>query len=251
MLMKWLLIGLAIAVSSAQASEVRVAVASNFSAPMQDLVAEFERQSQGKVKVAYGSSGKFYAQITHGAPFDVFLSADEVKPAALIAAGLALPYSQFTYAVGSLVLWSSNFDEITNGYDVLKFGSFNKLAFANPKLAPYGIAAVQVLDSLGLKDETSSKWVQGENIVQTFQFVSTGNADLGFVAGSQIVELQRLGQLNSAAVWHIPQSLYSPVKQDAVLLVRGNKNQAAKAFLAFVKSPKARAIIESYGYAVP
>lgn len=234
-----------------EASEVRVAVASNFAAPMRALAAEFEGSSQHTVKIAYGSSGKFYAQITHGAPFDVFFSADQAKPAALLDANLALSNTQFTYAVGRLVLWSANFRDITRGAEVLAGGEFNKLALANPKLAPYGTAAVQALESLGLKAETQPKWVLGENISQAFQFVSTGNADLGFVAGSQLVQLQREGQLSMTAVWQVPQALYSPVRQDAVLLVRGAKNPAAIDLLAFMQSPKAQAIIESYGYSVP
>lgn len=234
-----------------EASEVRVAVASNFAAPMRALAAEFEGRSQHSVKIAYGSSGKFYAQITHGAPFDVFFSADQAKPAALSDANLALSNTQFTYAVGRLVLWSANFRDITGGAQVLAGGEFNKLALANPTLAPYGAAAVEVLQSLGLKAETQPKWVLGENITQAFQFVSTGNADLGFVAGSQLAQLQRAGQLNTTAVWQVPQAMYSPVRQDAVLLVRGAKNPAAIALLVFMQSPKAQAIIESFGYSVP
>ncbi len=240
-----------VTVTPVHAVEVRLAVASNFRAPMQALIVEFEEMSGHKAKASYGSSGKLYAQITHGAPFDIFFSADKSKPAALLAAGLVVPSSEFTYAVGALALWSASSKTITDGAGALKKGMFNKVAMANPKLAPYGIAALQVLDSLGLQELTRPKWVQGESIAQTFQFVSSGNAELGFVARSQLSQLSRAGQLKAGAVWYIPQSLYSPVQQDAVLLLRGARNPAAKALLNFIKSPAAKVIIESYGYNAP
>lgn len=236
--------------SNAHAADVRLAVASNFRPAMLAIITEFEKASGNKVSASYGSSGKFYAQITHGAPFDVLFSADQTKPAALLTAGLAVVGSDFTYALGELALWSAHSNIASSGVGALRVGAFNKLALANPKLAPYGAAAVQVLNSLGLHELTQPKWVQGENIAQTFQFVSSGSAELGFVARSQLSQLEHAGQLKTDSVGSIPQSLYSPIQQDAVLLIRGRNNLAAKAFLIFVKSPKARAVIESYGYRV-
>ena len=228
-----------------RAERITVAVASNFAAPMTDIAAAFERQSGHEVQLAFGSSGKLFAQISHGAPFEVFFSADRDKPEALERKGLAVESSRFTYAVGVLALWSARTDVPVENAEVLRQGDFNKLALANPRLAPYGAAAVDVLESLGLAEATRPRWVQGENIAQTYQFVGSGNAAVGFVALSQIMVE---GIVRAGSAWIVPEPLHAPIRQDAVLLRRGASNEAARAFLAFVRSDAARAIIESYGY---
>lgn len=225
--------------------QLSVAVASNFTAAMRQLSDEFEETTGHTLNVSYGSSGKFYAQIRHGAPFQVFLSADQTKPEALIKAGLVTPANRFTYAVGALALWSSKSDVVDENGEVLRLGHFNKLALANPLLAPYGAAALDVLRHLSLENATRNSWVMGENIAQTYQFVSTGNADIGFVAVSQIVEN---GLLKSGSTWIVPPKFYRPIKQDAVLLNSGVHNVAAKEFIAFLQSEKARTIIRTFGY---
>jgi molybdate transport system substrate-binding protein len=232
-------------VSIAGAEEVNIAVASNFTAPMKEIVAEFEKSSGHQVRLSFGSSGKFFAQIKHGAPFMVFFSADQAKPQALEKEGLVVPSSRFTYAIGALALWSIQPGVVDSDATRLKNGNFNKLALANPKLAPYGAAALQVLDSLALREVTRSKWVKGENIAQTFQFVSTGNADIGFVGLSQIMNK---GNIKEGSTWIIPSDLYSPIQQDAVLLQRGESSPAARALLRFVRSDRGKEIIHSYGY---
>ncbi len=227
------------------AEETTVAVASNFTAAMHSIAAEYEKASNAKVILAFGSSGTLYAQIRNGAPFQAFFSADQAKPIALEKDGMVVPGSRFTYAVGALALWSKHkrFDSIDA--TTLQQGQFNKLALANPRLAPYGAAAVEVLQSLQLEPSTKSKWVQGENIAQTYQFVDTGNADLGFVALAQIM---CQGRVTSGSAWIVPQSLYRPIRQDAVLLRKGETSRATREFLQFVRSIEARKIIESYGY---
>lgn len=237
-------------ISQAQSEEIRIAVASNFTNAMRAIAQEFEQSSKHKLKISYGSSGKFVAQIQHGAPFDVFFSADQDKVHALRQRGLIVSGSQFTYALGSLVLWSSKegFINEANYQQRLRSGSFSKLAIANPKLAPYGLAAVQTLDQLSLKETTQSKWIQGENIAQTYQFVSSGNADLGFVALSQLAQP---GQTAKGSMWKVPNELHMPIRQDAVLLKHGKDNIAAKALLEFLQSDQGRAMIQSYGYIFP
>lgn len=229
-----------------QAGEVLAAVASNFTAPMKDIAQQFEQSSGHKVTLSYGSSGKLFAQIRHGAPFDVFLSADQEKPQKLVQAGLAEAGSPFTFALGRLALWSAT--ENTDPLAMLKSGDFKRLALANPRLAPYGEAAVRTLQSLGVDKDTRSKRVTGENINQTWQFISTGNAQIGFVALSQIMPN---GQLSSGSAWVIPAELHQPVKQDATLLSRSKNNQAALDLLAFLKGPEAASIIQQYGYDMP
>ena len=253
-----LLIGMALMrmmfVNDAHAQSINVAVASNFTHPIKALIKAFEKQSDHNVRVSFGSSGKFYAQIKHGAPFQVFLSADQTKPLALEKEGLVMAGSRFTYAIGRLAIWSSKENFIDERLIPLKNGHFNKLALANPKLAPYGVAAAQVLDNLKLTNSTQSKWVQGENIAQTYQFVSTGNSDLGFVALSQII--QHTKSQNSAnttsikqgSAWVIPNHLHRPIRQDAVLLKRGKDNQTAYAFMQFLKNQQAKEIINTFGY---
>ena len=228
-----------------QAAEVQVAVAANFTAPAQQIAAEFERKTGHKAVLSFGATGKFYAQISHGAPFELFLAADDSTPARLEKENQALPGSRFTYAIGRLVLWSARPDWVDAQGDILKSGKFEHLAIANPKTAPYGSAAVETLGKLKLLDVVQRKFVQGENIAQTLQFVSTGNAELGFVALSQVF---KDGKLTSGSAWIVPAELHEPILQDVVMLARGKDNPAAKAFLEYLKSPYAHALIKSYGY---
>lgn len=241
----FVVLGAALLVSAAQAEEVQVAVAANFIAPMQRIAAGFEQATGHKAQLAFGSTGKFYAQIRNGAPFDVLLAADDETPVRLEKEALAVAGSRFTYSIGQLALWSAKPGYVDAGGAVLRQGAFRHLALANPKLAPYGAAAVETLDKLGLLAALQPKFVQGENIAQTFQFVSTGNAELGFVALSQVVEG---GKLKSGSAWIVPSSLHAPIRQDAVLLARGKDNPAALALLQYLKEDKARAIIKAYGY---
>ncbi|MFC7049414.1 molybdate ABC transporter substrate-binding protein [Emcibacter nanhaiensis] len=233
---------------SSHAGEVTVAVASNFTGAMKEIAGAFEKQSGHRVKLSFGSSGKFYAQIRNGAPFEVFLSADQAKPAALDKDGLTVAGSRFSYAIGALALWSSDAKVVDNGGGILKRGTFRKIAIANPKLAPYGVAATQVLDALGLTDIVRGKLVMGENISQTFQFVGSGNAEIGFVALSQVMQGNKV---KAGSAWIVPPELYQPIRQDAVLLKRGEANEAAGALLSFLRSEQAGRIITSFGYRVP
>jgi molybdate transport system substrate-binding protein len=227
------------------AAEVRVAVASNFTAPMQVIAAEFEKATGHKAQLAFGSTGKFYAQIRNGAPFEVLLAADDETPVKLEKEGLAVSGSRFTYSIGQLALWSAKPGYVDAKGEVLKQGVFDHLALANPKLAPYGAAAVETLNKLGLLAALQPRFVQGENIAQTFQFVSTGNAELGFVALSQVVEG---GKLKSGSAWIVPPGLHAPIRQDAVVLARGKDNPAALALMKYLREGKARAIIKAHGY---
>jgi molybdate transport system substrate-binding protein len=230
---------------SAHAAEVSVAVAANFTAPMKAIAAEFARDTGHVAKPAFGATGKFYAQIKNGAPFQMLLSADDETPAKLALEGYADPSSRFTYAIGTLVLWSAQPGFVDGKGDVLKKGQFNKLALANPKLAPYGKAAIEVLTGMGLLDTLAPKFVQGENIAQTWQFASTGNAELGFVALSQVM---KDGKIGSGSGWIVPAKLHTPIRQDAVILAAGKGNPAAEALMKYLKSDKAKAIIKAYGY---
>ena len=232
-------------VETTHAAEVIVAVASNFTNPAKDIAMGFEQQTGHKAKLVFGSSGRIFAQISHGAPFDIFLSADSMKPAALVAQGMTLPHSRFTYAIGALALWSPKTDYVKAGGDVLKDSEFKRLAIANPKLAPYGIAAREVLQSLALYKTLSPKLVRGENIAQTYQFVATGNAELGFIARSQ------LPKGKTGSVWIIPDSLHKPIRQDAVILKSAENNQAALAFANFLRSEWAKELIKRHGYKLP
>ena len=232
-------------VASAHAGEVSVAVAANFSAPMRHIAAAFEHDTGHKAVLAFGSTGKLYAQIRHGAPFQLLLAADEATPKRLEDEGLGVAGTRFTYAIGRLVLWSRQPGFVDGDGDVLKAGRFAHIALADPKLAPYGAAAVEVLQGLGLMPALAGKIVQGENITQTQQFVATGNAELGFVALSQVFAD---GKLTQGSAWIVPARLYTPIRQDAVLLASGKDNAAATALLAFLRGDKARAIIRSFGY---
>jgi len=243
----YLLVGLALAISSlmAQAAEVQVAVAANFAAPMQKIAAEFERDTGHKALLSFGATGKFYAQIKNGAPFQIFLAADDKTPARLESEGDAVSGSRFTYAVGALALWSAQPGFVDDQGEVLKKGQFKYLALANPKTAPYGAAAVAVLTTLGLLDALQPRFVTGENIAQTYQFIVTGNAELGFVALSQIrVDGERAG----GSAWIVPSDLHAPMRQDAVMLAKGQGQPAAQALIKYLKGKKAAAIIQSYGY---
>lgn len=233
---------------SVHAGEVNAAVAANFAAPMQQIVALFQKASPHTVKVSTGSSGNFYTQIKEGAPFDVFLSADEQTPRLLEQEGLAVAKSRFVYAQGKLVLWSVQPGLIDAKGEVLRHGAYKRLAIADPKLAPYGMAAKEALEKLGYWNDVQSKLVTGENITQTYQFAATGNAELAFVALSQIT---KNGRVTEGSWWIVPVSMYNPIKQAAVQLTAAKDKEAAHAFLAFLKSEKAAAIIRSYGYELP
>ena len=232
-------------VSAAQADEVVVAVAANFLAPLQEISAEFTKDTQHTASLTAGSTGKMFAQIQNGAPFEVMVSADRKTPNKLIEAKLAVAASQFTYARGKLVLWSADPALVDAKGDVLKTGHFNHLAIANPKTAPYGQAAVELMAKLGLSASLQPKLVQGENIAQTKMFVDSGGAELGFVALSQVY---KNGTISKGSVWEVPLDQYEPIYQDAVLLNKGANNPAATALLDYLKSDKAKAIMAKYGY---
>jgi molybdate transport system substrate-binding protein len=228
---------------SAEAAKTHVAVAANFTAPAREIAALFHKKTGHEAILIFGASGAFLTQITHDAPFEVFLSADEERPRLAVEQGFAVPESRFTYAIGKLVLWSRIID-VTDGKATLSAGKFSKLAIANPNSAPYGAAAVETMKALGVFDALQRKLVRGNSISQTFQFVDTRNAELGFVA------LAQLHGVTAGTRWIVPENLYSPIRQDAVLLKRGGNDEASKAFLAFLKEPEVRTIIESFGYSI-
>ena len=231
--------------AAAHAGEVQVAVAANFTAPMQKIAAEFDKDTGHQARLAFGATGKFYAQVKNGAPFEVLLAADDETPARLEQEGQGVPGSRFTYAIGRLVLWSAQGGYVDARGDILKTGDFRHLAIANPKTAPYGAAAVAVLKKMKLFDVLQPRLVQGENIAQAHQFVSTGNAQLGFVALSQVWQD---GKLSSGSAWIVPTTFHEPIRQDALVLAKGSANPVARALLDYLKSDKARAIIRAYGY---
>jgi molybdate transport system substrate-binding protein len=233
----------ALLAAAAQAGVTHVAVAANFTEPAKEIAALFKQNTGHEAVLIFGASGAFFTQITHGAPFEVFLSADEERPKAAVDQGFAVPDSRFTYAIGKLVLWSRVID-VTNGKAALKAGNFAKLSIANPVAAPYGAAAVETMKALGIYDALRPKIVQGNSIAQAFQFVDTRNAELGFVALSQLH-----GEPEGTR-WEVPPSLHAPIRQDAVLLKTGADSEASKAFLTFLKGPEARAIIQQFGYAL-
>jgi molybdate transport system substrate-binding protein len=227
----------------AEADVTHVAVAANFTEPAKEIAALFKQKTGHEAALSFGASGAFFTQITHGAPFEVFLSADTERPKAAVDGGFAVPDSLFTYAVGKLVLWSRVVD-VADGEAALKAGKFLKLAIANPIAAPYGTAAVETMKALGVYDALKAKIVQGNSIAQAFQFVDTRNAEVGFVALSQLYGV------TAGTRWEVPPALYSPIRQDAVLLKTGANSEAAKAFLDFLNGPEARGIIERFGYAL-
>jgi molybdate transport system substrate-binding protein len=232
---------------AAHAGEVMVAVAANFTAPMQKIAQAFEQDTGHTVKLVFGSTGKFYAQIKNGAPFAVLLAADDATPARLEKEVLAIAGTRFTYATGRLALWSKQANTVDDKGEVLRGNSFNKLAIADPKLAPYGAAAMEVIQHLGVQAHVVPKLVQGESIGQTYQFVSTENAQLGFVALSQI---SFNGRITQGSAWVVPQSMHTPLKQDGVLLSAGKDNAAAIALLKYLQADKAKTIMRQYGYAL-
>lgn len=226
---------------AARAAEARVAVAANFIGPAQELIALFQKAGADTVTPSFGASGRFVTQIENGAPYDVFLSADQIRPGALIADKLAVDGTAFTYAVGRLVFWSTD-PAHPAGEQALRDWSSGKLAICNPDAAPYGRAALEALTALGLETTLRPHLVVGADVAQAFSFVSSGSAPAGFVALSQ------LHDRTDGSRWLVPQALYSPIRQDAVLLVHGAGNPAARAFLAFLKSAPAREVIVRYGY---
>jgi molybdate transport system substrate-binding protein len=243
---RWCALWILFWLGAAHAAEVSVAVAANFTAPMQKIAARFEQDTGHKAVLAFGSTGRFYAQIRNGAPFQVLLSADDETPARLEREGAGVAGSRFTYAIGRLVLWSSQPGLVDAQGAVLKSGQFDKLALADPKLAPYGAAAIEALGALGLLDALRPRFVQGENIAQAHQFVATGNASLGFVARSQVFAD---GRVTSGSAWVVPANLHTPIRQDALLLDKGRDNPAAAALLQYLRGDRARDVMRAYGYA--
>lgn len=235
---------LGVGTSAAYAGSTNVAVAANFTEPVKEIAAAFKAKTGHDLVLSFGASGQFYTQITQDAPFEVFLSADSSRPKKLEGEGLGVKDSVFTYAVGKLVLWSKSAG-VVKGEETLKDAKIAKVSICNPAAAPYGQAAVETMHALKLYDDIKPRLVEGANITQAYQFVQTGNAEIGFVALSQVIADK------DGSRWVVPQNLYKPITQDAVLLKKGEANEAAKAFMAFLKSPEARVIIEKYGYEVP
>jgi molybdate ABC transporter, periplasmic molybdate-binding protein len=233
------------AVFGVSAAEVHVAVAANFTAPAKDLAPMFEKKTGHKLVLSFGSTGMFYGQIKNGAEYDVLLAADAKTPAKALKEGYGVAGTSFTYAVGKLVLWSSDAGKIKDGAKLLASGDFNKCSVANPKLAPYGQAAYETLTSLKLLDKVSPKFVEGDNIGKAFNFVKTANADIGFVALSQVY---KNGKLTGGSGWIVPADMYGKIAQDAVLLKQGKNQDAAREFLEFLKGPEAAKVKSDYGY---
>ena len=233
--------------AAAQAEVVQIAVAANFTAPARALAEIFARTTGHEAKLSFGATGAFYTQIKNGAPFDILLAADDERPIRLEKEGDTVPGSRFTYTIGQLVLWSAKPGLVDGEGAVLKGGNFNKIAVANPKLAPYGAAAVETMDKLGLAAALTPKLVTGESIGQTYNFIATGNAELGFVALAQVLDG---GKLKSGSMWVVPAKYHAPIIQDAVILKRAAANPAAKAWMALMRSPNTQDFIRSYGYEV-
>ena len=227
----------------ALADEVQVAVAANFTAPMQKIAADFEKETGHKVQLSFGATGKFYAQIKNGAPFEILLAADDTTPEKLVKEGVGA--GRFTYAIGKLVLWSSKPGFVDDKGEVLQKGEFKHISVANPKLAPYGQAAVETLTALKLLDSIQPKFVNGENISQTHQFVASGNAELGFVALSQVM---KDGKITDGSAWVVPANLYQPIRQDAVLLGAAKDKPAAQALMKYLTTDKVKTFIKTFGY---
>ncbi|TXC66988.1 molybdate ABC transporter substrate-binding protein [Piscinibacter aquaticus] len=229
----------------ARAGEVQVAVAANFAGPFARIAEQFSAATGHTLKVSSGATGKFYAQIVHGAPFEVLLAADDETPRKLVAEGHAIAGTGFTYALGRLALWSAQPGFVDAQGAVLGSDKVKHVAIANPKVAPYGAAAMAVIRARGLADAVALKLVTGESIAQTFQFVATGNAEIGFVALSQVMAP---GRAAAGSYWLVPAAMHGEIRQDAVLLKTGEKNPAARALLEFLKSDAARAVIREHGY---
>ena len=230
--------------SAAMAADTQVAVAANFTEPAKEIAAAFKAATGNTAVLSFGSSGQFYAQMSHGAPYEVFLSADAERPTAAERDGLGVGGTRFTYAVGRLVLYSKTPGLVDGAGAVLKGGKFAKLSIADPAAAPYGTAAVQTMTKLGVYAALKPKIVQGSSITQAYQFVDTGAAELGFVALSQVINVA------GGSRWTVPAADHAPIDQQAILLSPGRDSAAAKAFLAFLKGPQAVAIIKKYGYEV-
>jgi len=230
-----------------RAAEVTVAVAANFAAPMQKIAQLFEQETGHKALLSLGSTGGFFAQIKNGAPFQVLLAADDETPLRLEKEGLGVAGSRFTYATGKLVLWSNQPGLVDDKGEVLKSGKFTRMAIANPKLAPYGAAAIEAMTKLGVLQALQPKLVLGENIAQAYQFVASENAQLGFVALSQVLSE---GKISQGSGWVVPASLHAPIQQDAILLNKGADSPADKALMAFLRGDKAQALIRNFGYAL-
>ncbi len=228
---------------AALAGQTTVAVAANFTDAAKEIAAAFVAATGHTAVLSFGSTGQLYAQISQEAPFDVFLAADDVRPAKAVEEGFAVAGTDFTYAVGRLVLWSAD-PALVTGPQMLETAGFDRIAIANPETAPYGAAALETMSALGVRETLQDRIVQGTSIAQTFQFVETGNAELGFVALSQVVARQ------GGSRWDVPQDFHTPIAQDAVLLTKGAGNEAATAFIDFLKGPEAAALIEAYGYGV-
>jgi molybdate transport system substrate-binding protein len=231
-----------------QAGEVRVAVAANVTAPMQKIAVAFAQDTGHSAVLSFGSTGKFYAQIRNGAPFQILLAADDATPARREKEGLALAGTRFTYATGRLVLWSRQPGLVDGAGNVLRSGAFGHIAIADPKLAPYGTAAMETINTLGLLATLQPRMVQGESIAQAYQYVASGNAELGFVALSQVMQD---GKIAEGSAWVVPVDLLAPLRQDAIVLATGTGNAAAMALVAYLKSDKARAILHACGYEFP
>ena len=247
--MKRLIVSFVLFLTSAFAcaDEIQVAVAANFTAPSKLIAAQFEKDTGHKVKLSFGATGKFYAQIKNGAPFDVLLAADDTTPARLEKEGGGVTGSRFTYATGKLVLWSAKPGFVDGKGNVLNTGNFRHLSIANPRLAPYGQAAMETMKAMRQLDRLQPKLVQAENIAQAYQFIASGNAELGFVALSQVLSN---GKLEKGSMWIVPGKLHEPIRQDAVILSKGANNPAAVAWLKYLKGNKAQAVIKSFGYEI-
>jgi molybdate transport system substrate-binding protein len=239
----WLAMAAAPHGAEAQAAEVKIAVAANFTEPVKEIAPLFEKATGHRLVLSFGATGQFYAQIGQGAPFEILLSADKATPAKAVAEGYGVTGTQFTYAIGKLVLYSKTVG-LVDGEGTLKSGKFERIAIANPAVAPYGVAGDETLKALGLFEALAPKIVRGNTIAQTYQFIATGNAELGFIALSQVIFVP------GGSHWLVPAKLYGEIAQDAVLLKAGAGNAAAPAFLTFLKGPQARATIEKYGYGI-
>lgn len=239
-----LLAGLLVVTAVARADEIPVAVAANFTAPFNKLAAEFERESGHKVVASFGSTGKFHAQIRNGAPFEVLLAADDETPSKLVKDGAAVAGTSFSYAIGRLALWSARSGVVDTKGEVLRGGDFRHIALADPKLAPYGAASVEAMKKLGVYDSLAPRLVTGETLAQVYQFIGSGNSELGFVALSQVL---RDGKIEGSA-WLVPEDLHTPIRQDAVLLNAGKDKAGPLALMKYLQGSKARALIRSYGY---
>ncbi|MDB5641501.1 MAG: modA [Hyphomicrobiales bacterium] len=235
-------VALGLAAAPAVAGQTHVAVAANFTDAAKEIAAAFRQKTGHEAVLSFGSSGQLYTQITQEAPFQILLSADDARPKKLVEDGSGVASSRFTYAIGKLVLWSRT-PAYVKGEDTLKAATYNKISIANPTAAPYGAAAIEAMKSVGIYEKIQPKIVQGNSIAQAFQFIDSGNAELGFIAASQLAGNE------SGSRWMVPQALYTPIRQDAVLLKRAETSEAAVAFMAFLKSPDVKAIVQRFGYA--